>query len=295
MAMIRRLIKYFKAKKALRSYSYGDVIWCKIKKYGDKFTFEDNHQIRPFLFVKYENRKIYGYTLTHAIPEKNTLACPLISHDGDYALLMCLFELKASSFEGFSEHMDEVDLSNISKIIYNMHDDSKIKEQIIKTIKLDVNDIVSFKGENYLVYALDAKRLTLYKLLNEKNEIKIVHKNNTYYLSNKAIIVDENEVEFVDKFNDDIKALFKNARKESKALSKIAKSTLNPGDIYKTGSGRYLVLEVDGDNLLVTKYGNPDYIVRNAPAKGKQRLCTISDESLKDFKAKLSKFAEIFG
>ena len=191
--------------------------------------------------------------------------------------------------------MDEVDLSNISKIIYNMHDDSKIKEQIIKTIKLDVNDIVSFKGENYLVYALDAKRLTLYKLLNEKNEIKIVHKNNTYYLSNKAIIVDENEVEFVDKFNDDIKALLKNARKESKALSKIAKSTLNPGDIYKTGSGRYLVLEVDGDNLLVTKYGNPDYIVRNAPAKGKQRLCSISEESLKDFKAKLSKFAEIFG
>ena len=103
--MIRKLIKYFKSKKALSSYLYGDVIWCKIKQYGEQFKFIDNHQIRPFLFVKYEKRRIYGYTLTHTVPSKNTLAYPLKSHDGDYALLMCLFELKTSSFEGFSEHL----------------------------------------------------------------------------------------------------------------------------------------------------------------------------------------------
>ena len=44
--MIRKLIKYFKSKKALSSYLYGDVIWCKIKQYGEQFKFIDNHQIR---------------------------------------------------------------------------------------------------------------------------------------------------------------------------------------------------------------------------------------------------------
>ena len=55
--MIRKLIKYFKSKKALSSYLYGDVIWCKIIQYGEQFKFIDNHQIRPFLFVKYEKRR----------------------------------------------------------------------------------------------------------------------------------------------------------------------------------------------------------------------------------------------
>lgn len=86
---------------------------------------------------------------------------------------MCLFELKTSSFEGFSEHLDENDLSNISKIIYNMHDDKIIKEQILNTIKLDVNDIVLYNGQKYLVYAIDAKRLTLYKLLKDKMKLKL--------------------------------------------------------------------------------------------------------------------------
>lgn len=293
--MIRKLIKYFKSKKALSSYSYGDVIWCKIKKYGDQFNFVDNHQIRPFLFVKYEKRRIYGYTLTHTIPNKNTLAYPLKSHDGDYALLMCLFELKTSSFEGLSEHLDEKDLSDISKIIYNMYDDKVIKAQILNTIKLDVNDIVLYKDEKYLVYAIDAKRLTLYKLLKEKNEIKIIHKKNIYYLSNKALIVDISDVIFSDKFNDDIRSLLKNARKENKVQNKTSKNLFCPGDIYKTGSGRYLVLEVKGDKLLVTKYGNPDYVVKNTTAVGKQKIGSISEESLNEFKIKLSKIAEVFG
>lgn len=293
--MIRKLIKYFKSKKALSSYLYGDVIWCKIKQYGEQFKFIDNHQIRPFLFVKYEKRRIYGYTLTHTVPSKNTLAYPLKSHDGDYALLMCLFELKTSSFEGFSEHLDENDLSNISKIIYNMHDDKIIKEQILNTIKLDVNDIVLYNGQKYLVYAIDAKRLTLYKLLKDKNEIKIIHNKNVYYLENKAIIADINDVIFSDKFNEDIRSLLKNARKENKAQNKINKNIFYPGDIYKTGSGRYLVLEVNGDKLLVTKYGNPDYVVKNTTAVGKQKIDSISEESLNEFKIKLSKITEVFG
>ena len=77
--------------------------------------------------------------------------------------------------------------------------------------------------------------------------------------------------------------------------NKINKNIFYPGDIYKTGSGRYLVLEVNGDKLLVTKYGNPDYVVKNTTAVGKQKIDSISEESLNEFKIKLSKIAEVFG
>ena len=87
----------------------------------------------------------------------------------------------------------------------------------------------------------------------------------------------------------------KNTRKENKAQNKINKNIFYPGDIYKTGSGRYLVLEVNGDKLLVTKYGNPDYVVKNTTAVGKQKIDSISEESLNEFKIKLSKIAEVFG
>ncbi len=137
--------------------------------------------------------------------------------------------------------------------------------------------------------------ITLYKLLKDKNEIKIIHNKNVYYLENKAIIADINDVIFSDKFNEDIRSLLKNARKENKAQNKINKNIFYPGDIYKTGSGRYLVLEVNGDKLLVTKYGNPDYVVKNTTAVGKQKIDSISEESLNEFKIKLSKIAEVFG
>ena len=292
--MIRKIIKRFKYKKILKSFSYGDVIWCKVDKYGDQFSFEENHQVRPFLFVKYEHGHIYGYTLTHTSQGRDTLACPLRSHDGDCVLLMCLFELKTLAYAGYSERMEENDLSKVSKIIYNMHEDADLRHSILKTIKIEENDIVEYKGDKYLVYANELKRLTLYKLQDSIGQIKINHKNSTYYIENKPLIVSIDEVVFYDKFNDDIKTLFKNARKDSKAQIKGTKGLLNAGDIYKTGTGRYLVLEADGDKILVTKYGNPDYIVRNSTAKGKQKVGSITDSRLKEFKEKLKKMSEIF-
>ena len=176
--MLKKIIRYFKSKKALNLYTYGDVIWCNVKKYGDKFKFEEHHQSRPFLFVKYEKGKIWGYTLTHTIPNKNSLSYQLTSYEGAYVLLMCLFSLKTSAYEDYSEKMNEYDLSNISKIIYNMHEDTTLRLKILSTIKLDVNDIVEYHGEKYLVYAIDLKRLTLYKLEDDRKEIQIIHKNN---------------------------------------------------------------------------------------------------------------------
>ena len=46
---------------------------------------------------------------------------------------------------------------------------------------------------------------------------------------------------------------------------------------------------------MVTKYGNPDYVVKNTTAVGKQKIDSISEESLNEFKIKLSKIAEVFG
>lgn len=291
--MFKKIRLYFKNKKLIKSFNYGDVIWCEIDEYGDRFKFEDGHKIRPFLFVKYENKRIYGYTLTTKKTSKNSLHLKLTSFEG-YILLMCLFELKIKQFKEYSCKMDPYDLNRISKIIYNMHDDNQIKNEILKTIKIEENDIVLYKNERHLVYAVDSNRLTLYKVTKKNGDIKIIYNKKQYFVSIKPVYAKSDEVIYFDKYNEDIKSLFSRLKKDKLKKKSSGINYYVKGDLYKTNKGTYLVIDTNKDTLFVCKYYNPDYVVRKTTMDYKKRIGKINDVELDKFIANLDHFSNTF-
>lgn len=291
--MFKKIRQYFKNRKLIKSFKYGDIIWCHIDEYGERFKFEDNHKIRPFLFVKYEKRRIYGYTLTTKKTSKNSLQCKLSSFEGS-VLLMCLFELKIKQFKEYSCKMDTYDLNRISKIIYNMHDDPELKNEILKTIKIEENDIVIYKNERYLVYAKDLKRLTLYKVTKKNGDIKIIYNRKQYYVSMNPVYANVEEVVYFDKYNDDIKSLFSRLKKDKMKKKASGLNHFVKGDLYKTNKGTFLVIDTDKSFLYVTKYNNPDYVVRKTNMDYKKRIGKINEVEFSKFLKNLNDITNTF-
>lgn len=289
--MLGFIRKYFLKRKELKKYEYGDIIWCDVKKYGNKFNFSKGHQIRPYLFVNYKKGKIYCYALTHN-DKVNSLSYIMQQEPLERVILSCLFELKVKCYVRYHSRMGEDDLSRISKIIYNMHNDEAVREKIIKHIRIERNDIVLYKKNKYLVYANDKDTITLYEITNNKLDLYVENGKDKYYISSKPIIAKKsNGIMYVDTFKYDVARKFNTSRieKKKKEASKNKTCLLKRGDIFKTNSGTFVVLNTEGEYIYYTKYNNPDYEIRMTKYKSQKSIGNAQEYKIIELEKEIEK------
>lgn len=290
MKLLEKIKSFFRRNKELKNYHYGDIIWCYIDKYGD-FIFEGNHQIRPFIFLYYKNKTIYGYTMTHSAPSKYKLHYDLdIVTNDQYVILSCLFELPKKSYRGYKDKLSNEDASLIGKIIFNMQDDDVVKEDIRKNIIIKDNDIVIYNNEKYLVYSVNNSDYTLYKITKNKKDIKIhLTEKEVVYLSPKAEIVKKGQVTYFDTFKIYICVIFGKLKKNYNRIHPQG-NMLKVGDLVKTTKGVYIVLAINEKNYTVSRYyvDYPTIIYLDKCNKYKV-VNHISMASVKKFKEKMEK------
>ncbi len=287
--------RFFKKRRELKKYQYGDIIWCDIKKYGDKFNFSEGHQKRPFLFVNYEKGIIYGYTLTHN-DNLNSLSYVMQFKPFERVVLSCLFELRAKTYIEYFRKMPDDDLSRISKIIYNMHTNDKIRENILKHIIIDKNDIVLYQNDKYLVYAANSDSYTLYKITRNQNDLYVKNEKDDYYISTTPTIVKDNDsLIYVDTFKIDVAKDFNYLRLKKKKES-TAKDNICPlkrGDVVKLKNRLVVLLEVDGDKITYTKLMSPDYIVKTTKYMGQAAINSVPEYKIKSLEHQIKKLEEL--
>lgn len=281
MSVFTKVKLFFQKNKELKKYHYGDIIWCYVDKYAD-FQFEGRHQVRPFVFLQYKDKKIYGYTMTHAIPKKYSLHYEMnYKTDNQFVLLSCLFSIPKKAYKGYMGKLNPKDASKIAKTVYYMHDEENIKKELNEFLEIEENDIVSYIDKDYFVYASDQGQLTLYELTNNKDDIRFDTKDKgTVYINANPMIVKAKDVIYKETFKDLISLDFKEKRKEIKNKDKSPNTNLVIGDMYKSKKGTYVVYRIGKDFMSVINLYSPTPEIKEVPIERKTKTGHISEMKL---------------
>lgn len=178
-----------------------------------------------------------------------------------------------------------------------MHSDEAVREEIAFHIKIERNDIILYKKNKYLVYANDNDNFTLYEITNNKEDLYVENGKDKYYISSRPIIVKKkNSIRYLDTFKYDVAKNFnvKRVEKKKKDASKNTSCPLKRGDIFKTNSGTFLTLNIEGNSIYYTKYNNPDYEIRVSKYVNQKSIGKVQDYKIVELEEQIERFCNTF-
>ena len=96
---------------------------------------------------------------------------------------------------------------------------------------------------------------------------------------------------YVDTFKYDVARKFNTSRieKKKKEASKNKTCLLKRGDIFKTNSGTFVVLNTEGEFIYYTKYNNPDYEIRMTKYKGQKSIGNAQEYKIIELEKEIEK------
>lgn len=293
----RKILNYFKNRKnnkqIIRSLSYGDIIWCDVKKYKN-IKFKKNHQIRPYFVVEVTKTKIKCIPFTHRI-NKSFYCFYINENHGSLILSNGIFNLKYKHFENldYKEKLSDLEISKITKRLFIYYNNSKEVSTFSKYIKFLPNDIVIRNNKYYLLYDVSDSKYTLYEFSKiYKPSFSKVDKS--FYVKTSPVVVsDVNSLTYFNTFKDykvlildnyfkTLKNKEKQRRRSKKTSSNDVSQTLSTIDVgtrvtYKNKVYIYIG-SIDKKGCLVeTNYASSTWIDDDVVVK-RHKMTTTKDE-----------------